>query len=164
MAQNTANQLIECFQTEISILKDLIEILQQEKDHLSKRNFSDLESIAERKESLSSQLESHTKERLNILNIQSTPESARKQLQALLQEYSEHERTQVQQLNEQLTELLMICREQNTVNGQVISANIHLRKDIIDSFSGKQSQNTTNRYTATGNLDTNGDSTRHQEV
>jgi len=164
MTSNKADQLIQCFQIEISLLQSLIEILQKEKDLLTNRSFADLESIAQQKEELSSQLESHTKERLHILNIESTPKAARTQLQAFLQECSEMERTQIQQLNEQLTELLNLCREQNTVNGQVITANIHLRKDIIDSLSGKQSQSATNRYTATGNLDSNGESTRHQEA
>ncbi len=164
MTQNKATQLIQCFQMEISLLQALIEVLQKEKELLTNRNYSDLESIAQQKEELSSQLESHTKERLHLLNIESTPEASRTQLQTFLLQCSDSEKAQIQQLNEQLTELLMICREQNTVNGQVISANIHLRKDILDSLSGKQSQNTTNRYTSTGNLDTNGESTRHQEA
>ena len=60
MTSNKADQLIQCFQIEISLLQSLIEILQKEKDLLTNRSFADLESIAQQKEELSSQLESHT--------------------------------------------------------------------------------------------------------
>lgn len=164
MTQTDATQLIECFQSEITLLQSLIDVVLQEKDLLVQRDYAALETIAEQKETLSKQLEQRTKERLRILDIGQQPTQASQHLQRFLGGCSEAEQAKISQLNEQLAELLLRCREQNTINGQVISANIHLRQDILNSLSGKQNQEATNRYTATGNIAQDHSSSRHQKA
>ena len=58
----------------------------------------------------------------------------------------------INDLNKELAEELSICRELNTVNGQVIATNIHTREEIVNILSGGTKAKDVSVYTSTGNI------------
>ncbi|MCC5792690.1 MAG: flagellar protein FlgN [Legionellaceae bacterium] len=164
MNDSLVNALMECLQNETAELERLFALLEQETEMLSERKYEQLESISAQKQAISACLEKHTSERLRLLDSQSAPETAKSQLHKILSAASQKTQQQIQQLNENLQALLQRCRAQNTVNGQVISANMNLRQELLDSLSAQTNPEVSKRYTATGAIEKTSDSGHHQEV
>ncbi|WP_019216691.1 flagellar export chaperone FlgN [Legionella tunisiensis] len=123
-----------------------------------------MESLAAQKQALSNHLEQSAKQRIELLEMNLHDNQPKLALQALLRACSVDEATQIQQLNNQLAEKLLSCRELNAVNGQVITSNLNTRQEIIGSLTGKNQANATNLYTANGDVQITTETSRHQEA
>lgn len=157
-------KLINSLQQEVNWIGELIVLLSQEKHALSERRFSDLEDLALQKESLAKKIEHSAGERIELLEISSHKNNAKLSLQAFLSQCSAEEARQITEFNNQLSEKLVICRELNSVNGQVIASNLNTRQELIHILTGQTKANAINTYTATGSVQTNNEPSQHQEA
>lgn len=161
--KNNVEAMISHLSQEISWIEALNTLLAEEKIMLETRQFEHLEELANKKQDLSSRLEISAKERLDLYGqdkINTNPNAA---LQEFLKQCSPQEANEINKLNIKLVEQLGICRDLNTVNGQVIANNIHTRQQIVNVLSGNKSD-ATSVYTANGNLSSASDNTHHQEA
>lgn len=70
---------------------------------------------------------------------------------------------QINHLNNTLAEKLNLCRELNTINGQVIANNMYTRQQIVNALSENKSD-AVSVYTSNGNLETPSESSHHEEA
>lgn len=164
MTQSKTAKLVDLLQQELKWLDSLIALLSEEKNVLIQRKFDALESLAAQKQELSDQLEQSAKQRIELLEMSLHDNQPKLALQALLRACSVEEANQIQQLNNQLAEKLLSCRELNAVNGQVITSNLNTRQEIIGALTGKSQANATNLYTANGDVQMATTTSRHQEA
>ncbi|CDZ79045.1 FlgN protein [Legionella massiliensis] len=164
MTNPKAEQLINLLQGEILLISKLIDHLSEEKIALMERQFEELEALAQKKEELSQQLENSAKQRVEILEISNYDNNAKQSLQIFLKQCDSEQATKIEQLNKQLAEKLATCREQNSVNGQVIATNLNTRQEIISILTGQVNNDAINTYTATGSVSSSNESSRHQEA
>ena len=157
-------ELINELKQEIQWIKELNELLSLEKDVLATRKFEQLEELADKKQDLSTKLEDSTKERMKLIGDTNSL-TAKNSLQNFLKSCSTSEANQINKLNTELTEQLTICRDLNTVNGQVIAANVYMRQEIVSVLSGNKVRDVS-VYTATGDIKNPGGSegTHHQKA
>lgn len=164
MTASKPAKLIEILGIEINFLDQLVALLSTEKEALVSRQFENLESLASQKEEISKILEDHTKHRIALLGLNSQARDPKLAMKEFLNECSNQEAEQIKFLNQSLSEKLILCRELNAVNGQVITSNINTRQEIINAITGQNSNEATATYTATGNLSSSTESGRHQKA
>ncbi|KTC93094.1 MULTISPECIES: flagella synthesis protein FlgN [Legionella] len=164
MTNSKITLLITQLKQEINWIDELIKRLSEEKKALAERQFTTLETIANQKETLSSQLEESANNRLQLLELPAYNNDTKLALQAFLKPCSLEEANQVNQLNNQLAEKIAECRELNSINGQVISSNINSRQDLISILTGQNPSNAINIYTATGDVKTSTASSCHEKA
>ncbi|KTD82896.1 flagella synthesis protein FlgN [Legionella waltersii] len=161
---NKAKQLIEHLDQEINWVNDLNALLAEEKIVLATRKFDQLEDLAEKKQTLTLKLEESAKNRSTLMNLSpNSQNSAKESLQEFLKACSTDETTQINSLNSKLAEKLDLCRELNTVNGQVIANNIYTRQQIINALAGNK-VDATEVYNANGGIDKPSDNSHHQKA
>ena len=164
MTEHKTVKLSKILQQEINWLDELITVLSEEKKALIERQFEMLENLANQKEVLSSSLEQSARERVELLEITLDNNDSKSALKTLLSTCPAEEAKQITELNNQLAEKILKCRELNTVNGQVITTNLNTRQEIFNSISGQNSSEAINVYTASGNVKSSVESSRHQEA
>jgi flagella synthesis protein FlgN len=143
-------QLANHLKQEIAWLEELNKVLAEEKTILIERQFDKLEELANKKEALSNKLETSSKARMTLLG---DPEkkNASSVLKEFIKKCDQADAQLINDLNNKLTAQLALCRELNTVNGQVITTNIHIREELVTILSGNKVKNTS-VYTATGDI------------
>lgn len=133
---NNAKTLISHLEQEINWIENLNVLLSEEKNVLVTRQFDQLDVLAEKKQNLSTQLEESAKNRMALINGSGINIPASAALQDFVKNCSADDVSQINKLNIQLAELLTICRDLNTINGQVIANNIHTRQQIVNALAG----------------------------
>lgn len=160
------NNHIKAFVThleqEILWVSELNRLLATEKETLSASRFSELDHLANQKQTLSEKLETSANERVQLLKTATAKKESASFID-LFKHCSALEVIKINQLNNQLAEKLMLCKELNAVNGQVISNNLHTRQEMINVLSGQQN-NTTPIYNASGDVKTAMANTHHQKA
>jgi len=164
MTDNKTGQLIKFLQQEITMLDSLLTLLSDEKQTLIDRNYESMEKLAVEKEKISALLERSGKDRVDLLQVDKFDNEPKKALQAFLQQTSQQEAQQINQLNTQLAEKIGLCREKNLINGQVIVANINTRQEIVNILSGHNPETAINLYNSTGTVKNSPDTGKHEEA
>jgi flagella synthesis protein FlgN len=164
MTNLKTEKLINSLQQEINWISQLTDLLSKEKIALTERRFEELEALAQQKESLAKQIEQSAGTRIELLEISSHKNNAKLGLQTFLSQCTTEETAQITQLNSQLSEKLVLCRELNSVNGQVIATNLNTRQELINILTGQSKAEAINTYTATGDVKSMNESSRHQEA
>lgn len=162
MTNSKGQQFIEVLHQENTYINQLMNTLIEEKESLSKRDFTHMQELAVKKDNLSNLLEESSKKRLAILNAQA--DTAKDALNSLINSLNQEEATLVKQLNQELTNKITACRELNAINGQVITSNLNTRREIVDVLTGKDTKTAINTYSSSGNLRTHSESINHQEA
>lgn len=147
---NDVQVLADHLKQEIEWINELNDTLLEEKEVLSTRQFNKLENLADRKQSLSNKLETSSQERLKLIGDPET-KSPSTFLQQFLKECSQQQTDLINNLNKELSDVLIKCRELNTVNGQVIATNLYNGEEIVNILSGSKGKDVS-VYTATGNI------------
>lgn len=161
---NKAKTLVSQLEQEINWLDSLNALLAEEKMILTTRQFNHLAELAEKKQELSSQLEDSAKQRMELMNDSNNSDKhSQVSLSDFLQNCSTEDGIQINRLNSILVEKLNLCRELNTVNGQVIANNMYTRQQIVNALSGNDSD-AVSVYTSNGNLETSSENSHHQEA
>lgn len=159
---NKVAQLAQYIQNEINLVATMNGLLQEEKETLIKREFDLLQELSNKKQELSLQLEENAKLRMNLLgyNTSNVPNQV---LNEFLKDCPDSEVSRIHELNNKLLDQLALCRELNAVNGQVITANISIRQQIIDALSGKLPGDD-HVYTATGVVKNTSGATHYEKA
>lgn len=149
---------------EIAWIKELNAILGEEKQALTTRQFDKLEDYSIKKQDLSNKLEASSKERMELIGDPTT-QAPSAFLKEFLKNSSSDEVNLINNLNNELTQQLTLCRELNTVNGQVIATNLSTRQEIVNVLSGNKEKEV-GVYTATGNIKSSpkGEGGHHQKA
>ncbi|HRD69580.1 MAG TPA: flagellar protein FlgN [Legionella sp.] len=156
---NNANILLTHLKQEIDWLIQLNDLLSEEKTALNTSEFNNLQTLALKKEELSAKLENSAAQRMELINNQNS-----NSLKEFLAKCKPEEAKEITEHNSKLMEQLSICRELNTVNGQVIASNLHTRQQIVSALSGKK-DDALNIYTSNGNIKSGkNDKSHHQEA
>lgn len=158
---NKINVLCKYLKQEINWIIELNTLLVEEKELLETRQFIPLEEYADKKQELSILLEESAKQRMILIDCPNQDPAAA--LKDFLSEATTEELSQVNQLNSTLAEKLTICRELNSVNGQVIANNLYIRQEIMNTLSGTNAE-AISTYNAHGNLQSSTDNRHHQEA
>ena len=160
MNNNNATILITHLKQEIDWLIQLNNLLSEEKTALNASQYNNLQTLALNKEELSAKLENSAAQRMEL--IKHSPNS--NSLKEFLAKCKPEEAKVITDHNNKLMEQLSICRELNTVNGQVIASNLHTRQQIVSALSGKK-DDVLNIYTSNGNIKSGkNDKSHHQEA
>ncbi len=154
---NNAKALVAHLEQEINWIEELNLILGEEKNILTTCQFDQLEDMANKKQEISDKLEESAKQRLTLVNQTTAVDKD------FLKNFSTDEANQISELNIRLSEQLTICRELNTVNGQVIANNLHTRQEIVNALTGNKTD-AVSVYTANGNITSKNDNSHHQEA
>lgn len=161
MDDNKVKTLCSHLEQEINWVEALNALLVEERKLLETRQFNTLEDCASKKQDLSSKLEESAQKRMVLINKQD--KTAAVSLKEFLNNCSEIEINQVTALNNKLSECLKLCRELNSVNGQVIANNLYVRQELVNALSGNKS-NAASVYNAHGNLSSSNDGRHHEEA
>jgi flagella synthesis protein FlgN len=165
-SKSAPKQFIHHLELEIQLIQELNKLLASEKEALSSRTFNELEALSLKKQELSEQLEESGKLKMTLLEDASTLK-ANEYLQKILLGASAKEQETIGKLNKVFSELLTICRDSNTVNGQVIATNIYTHQEIVDLLTGNKKKDPASVYTASGEIKGPGGekrSTHHKEA
>lgn len=160
---NNAKILMSHLEQEINWVEALNTLLSEEKEVLATRQFDQLEILADKKQELSTKLEDSAKQRMGLIKHSDSSQSPGVSLADFLKDCSTGEASEINQLHNTLVERLATCRELNTVNGQVIASNIHVRQQIVNVLSGNINE-ALSVYTSHGNLKSSTDNSHHQEA
>ena len=161
MNDNKINALCSHLEQEINWVAALNALLAEEKGLLETRQFKQLEDCASRKQDLSNKLEESAKQRLEL--IKKADQAIADSLKEFLKGCTEAEANQIDALNNKLAEGLTLCRELNTVNGQVIANNLYVRQEIVNALSGNKAS-AASVYNAHGNLTSSNENRHHEEA
>lgn len=156
--------LATLLEQETVLMDALLQVLTDEKEALSTRQFEALEALSDNKQSLSSRLEDNAAKRMTLIGNSKNGSEYQQALRDYLNKCTPEQAAQIDTLNKKLGEQLLLCREYNAVNGQVIAANINTRQEILHIMSGQEKINASNVYTATGDVKNNAYSERHQKA
>lgn len=159
---HTSLDLASLLKQEITLIDSLLHVLAQEKETLITRQFERLETLSTEKQALSKQLEDSTKTRVHALCNSFDPAEYNNHLRDYLEQCSPDQARQIQDLNDQLAERIIRCREYNLINGQVIASNLNTRREIVSLLTGQEQES--KLYNAQGSIKKNGDSSRHQKA
>jgi|GEM_PF-5980238 len=155
--------LVKHLEQEIQWIEQLNVILTEEKQVLTTLRFDELEQIADNKQSITDKLEQSAKERMTLLFGDSSKKNEKLAMKEILSTCTAEEANTLNDLNNKLAENLLLCRELNTVNGQVIASNMHTRQEIVKALSGNKSE-AVSVYNANGDLNSTADASHHQEA
>ncbi|MCW8410026.1 flagellar protein FlgN [Legionella sp. PATHC035] len=160
---NKISILSNHLEQEINWVESLNSLLAEEKEILSSRQFDRLEEFANKKQELSNKLEESAKQRMQLIHHNNPNEPMSPALSEFLKNCSADEAALINQLNSKLGEILSRCRELNAVNGQIITNNLYIRQEIVNTLSGNKG-NAISVYTANGNIQSSQENTHHQEA
>lgn len=160
---NNAKTLVGYLEQEINWIEALNALLAEERTILETSQFEQLAPLADKKQELSSKLEESAKQRMELIHHSDTSPSSAVSLSEFLQGCTYAEAVEINQLHEKLVINLATCRDLNTINGQVISSNLHTRQQIVNVLSGNNTE-AVSVYTANGNLKSSNDNNHHQEA
>jgi flagella synthesis protein FlgN len=160
---NNLKKLVSHLEQEINWIEQLNNLLAEEKIMLATRQFGQLEGLAEKKQTLSTNIEESAKERMDLINNFNKNIDPALSLKEFLKDCTTEESKQIDKLNTKLVGKLTMCRELNTVNGQVIANNIHTRQQIVNALSGNRTD-AVSVYNANGNIKSAADNNHHQEA
>ncbi|WP_298622940.1 flagella synthesis protein FlgN [uncultured Legionella sp.] len=160
---NNAKTLIDHLEQEINWIEHLNVLLSEERTVLETRQFDQLDVLAEKKQNLSVQLEASAKQRMALINGSNVDLAPGIALQEFLKDCPANDTQQINILNNKLAEQLSICRDLNTINGQVIANNIHTRQQIVNTLSGNKTESMS-VYTSNGDLKSSTDTNHHQKA
>ncbi|HAT7072108.1 TPA: flagellar protein FlgN [Legionella pneumophila] len=159
-----AKTLITQLEQEINWVEELNTLLSEEKEILSTSQFNQLETLAEKKQELSTKLEASAKQRVDLIKESNPVDKPHGLLLSdFLKNCATEDGIQINHLNNTLAEKLNLCRELNTINGQVIANNMYTRQQIVNALSGNKSD-AVSVYTSNGNLETPSESSHHEEA
>ncbi|MDI9819296.1 MULTISPECIES: flagella synthesis protein FlgN [unclassified Legionella] len=164
MTQHKPVLLINLLKQEVNWIDSLIRLLSEEKNILVARQFEALEPLANQKQTISEQLEQSARQRVELLGLDQYDTQPKLGLQEFLSHCSKDEAEQINSLNKELAEKLIQCRELNAVNGQVIATNVNSHQEVIGIITGQNNTEATSVYTATGNIESSSDKSRHQKA
>lgn len=165
MNTSASQQLITSLKSEIASLADLNSILTAETTLLLEKNYSQLEAISTQKDVLSQKLETDAKARMALIGADPiNKKNAVNALAEFTKGLDEAEIQQINDLNEDLKNKLIICRELNSKNAQLISAQIHVRKELIEILQGQTNNKASNIYTSTGSVEGKSAGSHHEEA
>lgn len=160
---NNIKKLANHLEQEIKWVEQLNLLLSEEKMVLTTRQFDALDELANKKQALSNQIEESAKQRVALMQNTSHETAEIASLKAYLKNCTPEENNLISSLNNKLAEILTICKDLNSVNGQVISSNIHVRQQIVKALSGHNGD-AVSVYTATGNLHSTAEHNHHEEA
>lgn len=158
------SELARLIQVEIQCIDTLIETLHEERAVLSGRHFQALEKLSEQKEQLAQTIEQSAAQRLQLMNMHLFNNDARTALQSYLSNCTEEQAQYIRQLNEELAAKLGECNTLNLINGQIITASINTRQELISALTGQMPNEFSTIYDSMGGIKTNSESVRHQEA
>lgn len=161
MNNDKVKALCNHLEQEITWVNALNTLLAQEKGLLETRQFNQLEECASKKQDLSQKLEDSAQMRMTLINP--TAQAAETSLKDFLKECTAEEISQVGELNTKLAESLKLCRELNSVNGQVIANNLYVRQEIVNALSGNNAE-AVSVYNSHGDLSSSNGNSHHQEA
>ena len=166
MATDISQPIIDCLKQEVEWVTALNDVLLKEKQVLESNQFDELNTIAETKQKISENLEKSSRQRVLLLQINpNSPEQHRSALDKLLKALPEQEAITIKQLNDTLSQQLTLCRERNSINGQVIATNLTVRKEIVNGLLPEQAVDESQAtYNAQGDVKKNPNSGSFQEV
>ncbi|MDR3443306.1 MAG: flagellar protein FlgN [Legionella sp.] len=156
------NALCSHLEQEVTWVEALNALLLEEKTILETRQFPLLEELASKKQELSGKLEESASKRLALIN-DNIDQTAAAALKDFLKECSPSEAQRVTTLNSKLVDCLAICRELNTVNGQVIANNMYVRQEIINTLSGNK-PDAVSVYNSHGDLSSSSENRHHEKA
>ncbi len=160
---NNAKTLISHLEQEINWIEKLNVLLSEEKNVLVTRQFDQLDVLAEKKQNLSTQLEESAKNRMTLINGSGINIPASAALQDFVKNCSADDVSQINKLNVQLAERLTICRDLNTINGQVIANNIHTRQQIVNALAGNNND-AISVYNSNGDVKSSADKNHYHKA
>lgn len=158
------SDLITALQQEITLIDSLLQTLNNEKQALLTRQFEQLETLSAEKQALSKQLEESARGRVALLCDTMDPMHYNSRLVSYLAQCTTEQAQEIQTLNTTLAEKIVLCREHNLINGQVITSNLNTRQEIVNALTGQERLEASKTYTAKGGIKKNGDAGRYQEV
>jgi len=147
---------------EIALVEALNKLIAEEREVLIQKNYETLSNIADKKEAIAVQLNTLTKERIKLVCKTDNPEQYQEALPVYLAKLDDNTRNEVHLLNAQLGENLVICKTNNAVNGQVISANIQIRENLLETMGASGGQGAT--YGEQGQVDRLRNPSHHHEA
>lgn len=147
---------------ELTLIDALIDILAQEKSVLLSRQFNALEELSNVKQTLSVQIEQSARKRLELMSGSDNPSLYKQSFENYLTTCTAEDVEKIIRLNDTLNEKLLHCRDQNMVNGQVITSNMNTRQAIVNALTGQENAHANGLYTATGNIKKGADLGRHE--
>lgn len=157
-----SNGIAYFLQQEIALVEALNKLIAEEREVLIQKNYEMLSSIADKKEEIAVQLNGLTKERIKHVCNADNPEHYQEALPAYLAKLDENTRNEVHRLNTLLGENLVTCKTNNAVNGQVITANIQIRENLLETMGASGGQGAT--YGEQGQVDRLRNSSHHHEA
>ncbi len=160
---NNIKTLANHLEQEIKWVEQLNLLLSEEKMVLTARQFDALEELANKKQTLSNQIEESAKQRVALIKNSGHETEEIASLKEYLKSCTPEENTLISNLNNKLAETLTVCKDLNSVNGQVIASNIHARQQIVKALSGNNGD-AVSVYTATGNLHSSAEHNHHEEA
>lgn len=160
---NNIRTLANHLEQEIKWVEQLNLLLSEEKIVLTTRQFDALDELANKKQALSNQIEESAKQRVELIKNTNQESEGTASLKEYLKSCSTEENALISNLNNKLAEILTVCKDLNSVNGQVISSNIHTRQQIVKALSGNNGD-AVSVYTATGNIHSTADHNHHEEA
>ncbi|WP_367607140.1 flagellar export chaperone FlgN [Legionella sp. W05-934-2] len=166
MTQDICQSIIVYLQQEIEWVSALNDLLLKEKEILEQNQFDQLNTVAEAKKTLSENLEKSSRQRVILMQLNpNNPQQHKAALDTFLQSLPSGQADSIRQLNEKLAHQLQICRERNSINGQVIATNLTTRKAIFDDLtSNATSDENQATYDSQGDVKKNPSSGNYQQV
>ncbi len=162
MSHNTnIASFLKHLQQEITWLRELNVVLAAENEALRQSKFDDLEQLSVNKQILSEKLEKSASDRVTLVN--GNIDTTQNTFEGLIKQCTPDESLMLNQLNAELAEQLVTCRDLNAVNGQVISSNLVTREEMVNILTGNQLKNI-GLYNAEGNMQSASDGGHHQEA
>lgn len=159
---HSAIDLSTVLEEELALIDALVDILAQEKSVLLSRQFDALEELSNAKQALSTQIEQSARKRMELMGGSDNPSLYKQSFENYLKTCTVENIEKIIILNETLNEKLLRCRDQNMVNGQVITSNMNTRQAIVNALTGQESTHTNGLYTSTGNIKKSSDLGRHE--
>ena len=156
------DEFLEILRLDNRLVDDLLGVLAQETQLLSTRQFQQLDTLSQKKQDLSNQLESNYQCRLKLLQQLGNDSDPKVLQQLFLEQCSPEQASQIKQLNAELESNLSNCRHNNLVNGQVIAVNLSNQQAIYNILQGKSTTATT--YSPTGQVNNQSSTTKHEEI
>lgn len=147
---------------EITLVQALNTLIVQERQILIERDYEALSNMADQKEAIAAKLNALTKDRILHVCGEDNPERYQECLPAYLSKLDERTRNDIHELNTLLSEELVTCKAGNAVNGQVITANIQIRENLLETIGASSAQGVT--YGEQGQVDKVRDPSHHHEA
>lgn len=157
-------ELCQLLRQEVQLVEALNAVLLQEQAALTHRQFEQLAKYSEKKQELSEKLEASAQMRVSLCSATNDPQSYKQGLSLLLKQCTDAQAQEIHLLNEQLAQKLLDCRSYNQVNGQVISANLNSRQEILHALTNQAPAPKYKTYTEGGQIKQNPYSGRHEKA